>query len=122
MCQWLKSFSDFIRVLPANRRLEHRNQLGFDCAETQTRLQDLVSLIELALIMSGRSLNSLAKLLELTFCCRIIRAYIRYYLRRNPALNAKEVSAQTPRDINMFITQKCGPAADGFEGPKARLI
>ncbi|KAJ7123824.1 hypothetical protein C8R43DRAFT_899359 [Mycena crocata] len=49
---------------------------------------------------------------------RIIKAYIRYHLRRNSAWNAKEVSAQTPKDINMFITQKCGPVADGFEGRK----
>ncbi|KAJ7020086.1 hypothetical protein C8F04DRAFT_974775, partial [Mycena alexandri] len=49
---------------------------------------------------------------------RIIKAYIRYHLRRNPKWNAKEVTVQTPQDINMFITQKCGPAADGFEGRK----
>ncbi|KAJ7725791.1 hypothetical protein B0H16DRAFT_1332586, partial [Mycena metata] len=49
---------------------------------------------------------------------RIIKAYIRYHLRRNSKWNAKEVTEQTPKDINMFITKKCGPVASGFEGRK----
>ncbi|KAJ7662388.1 hypothetical protein B0H17DRAFT_1144391 [Mycena rosella] len=40
---------------------------------------------------------------------RIIKTYLRYHPRPNSAWKPKEVSAQTPRDINMFITQKCGP-------------
>ncbi|KAJ7700471.1 hypothetical protein B0H17DRAFT_1128880 [Mycena rosella] len=43
---------------------------------------------------------------------RIIKTYLRYHLRQNSAWKPKEVSAQTPRDINMFITQKCGPVKE----------
>ncbi|KAK7005549.1 hypothetical protein R3P38DRAFT_2794714 [Favolaschia claudopus] len=50
---------------------------------------------------------------------RIIRHYITFHLRRNKKWDAKRVDEQTPRDITAFITQKCGPPEEGFEGRKA---
>ncbi|KAJ7758785.1 hypothetical protein B0H14DRAFT_3598036, partial [Mycena olivaceomarginata] len=38
---------------------------------------------------------------------------------RNKDWDANRVDEQTPRDIAAFITQKCGPVAEGFEGRKA---
>ncbi|KAJ7450707.1 hypothetical protein B0H11DRAFT_1612766, partial [Mycena galericulata] len=49
---------------------------------------------------------------------RIIRHYLTFHLRRNSAWDAKRVDEQTPRDIAAFITQKCGPVEEGFEGRK----
>ncbi|KAJ7137296.1 hypothetical protein C8R46DRAFT_817303, partial [Mycena filopes] len=49
---------------------------------------------------------------------RIIRHYFTFHLRRNKKWNPKQVDEQTPRDIATFITQKCGPIEDGFEGKK----
>ncbi|KAK7029300.1 hypothetical protein R3P38DRAFT_3179628 [Favolaschia claudopus] len=49
---------------------------------------------------------------------RIIRHYITFHLRRNKKWDAKRVDEQTPGDITAFITQKCGPPEEGFEGRK----
>ncbi|KAJ7023433.1 hypothetical protein C8F04DRAFT_1271362 [Mycena alexandri] len=49
---------------------------------------------------------------------RIIRHYFTYHLRRNKKWDPKQVDEQTPRDIATFITQKCGPIQDGFQGRK----
>ncbi|KAJ6568028.1 hypothetical protein DFH09DRAFT_845682, partial [Mycena vulgaris] len=49
---------------------------------------------------------------------RIIRHYITLHLRRNGRWDPKRVDEQTPRDIATFITQKCGPVEEGFEGRK----
>ncbi|KAK7016607.1 hypothetical protein R3P38DRAFT_3321045 [Favolaschia claudopus] len=49
---------------------------------------------------------------------RIIRHYITFHIRRNKKWDAKRVDEQTPRDIAAFITQKCGPVEEGFEGRK----
>ncbi|KIM71546.1 hypothetical protein PILCRDRAFT_16976 [Piloderma croceum F 1598] len=49
---------------------------------------------------------------------RIIKAYITFHMKRNLKWDAKEVSSQTPHDIRVFITQKCGAKEDGFEGRK----
>ncbi|KAJ7759944.1 hypothetical protein B0H16DRAFT_1720159 [Mycena metata] len=49
---------------------------------------------------------------------RIIRHYITFHLRRNKNWDAKRVDEETPRDITAFISQKCGPVAEGFEGRK----
>ncbi|KAK7012433.1 hypothetical protein R3P38DRAFT_3588217 [Favolaschia claudopus] len=48
----------------------------------------------------------------------IIRHYICFHLRRNKLWDSKRVDEQTPRDIAAFITQKCGPVEEGFEGRK----
>jgi hypothetical protein len=53
---------------------------------------------------------------------RIIKNYILYHLARNKNWDAKAVIAQTPYDIISFITQKCGPVKDGFEGKKVNLL
>ncbi|KAJ7792817.1 hypothetical protein B0H14DRAFT_2623484 [Mycena olivaceomarginata] len=49
---------------------------------------------------------------------RIIKHYFVFHLRRNKKWDAKRVDEQTPRDIAAFITQKCGPTEQGFEGRK----
>ncbi|KAJ7199400.1 hypothetical protein GGX14DRAFT_373104, partial [Mycena pura] len=49
---------------------------------------------------------------------RIIRHFITFHLRRNKDWDPKRVDEQTPLDITTFITQKCGPTAQGFEGKK----
>lgn len=49
---------------------------------------------------------------------RIIQAYITFHLRRDSNWNAKQVNEQTPSHITAFITQKCGPVTEGFEGRK----
>ncbi|KAF9064213.1 hypothetical protein BDP27DRAFT_1230799 [Rhodocollybia butyracea] len=49
---------------------------------------------------------------------QIIKNYILYHLACNKNWDAKAVTAQTPYDIILFITQKCGPVKDGFEGKK----
>ncbi|KAJ7695312.1 hypothetical protein B0H14DRAFT_2650610 [Mycena olivaceomarginata] len=51
---------------------------------------------------------------------RIIKHYFVFHLRRNKKWDAKRVDEQTPRDIAAFITQKCGPTEQGFEGRKLR--
>ncbi|KAK7025617.1 hypothetical protein R3P38DRAFT_3531239 [Favolaschia claudopus] len=49
---------------------------------------------------------------------RIIKHYITFHLRRNKNWDAKQVDDKTPHDITAFITQKCGPVEQGFEGRK----
>ncbi|KZP09787.1 hypothetical protein FIBSPDRAFT_685798, partial [Athelia psychrophila] len=49
---------------------------------------------------------------------RIAKAYINYHRQRKPTWDAKAVTGQTPRDITEFITYKCGPKEEGFEGKK----
>ncbi|KAJ7882606.1 hypothetical protein B0H14DRAFT_2565293 [Mycena olivaceomarginata] len=49
---------------------------------------------------------------------RIIKHYFVFHLRRNKKWDAKRVDEQTPRDIAAFITLKCGPTEQGFEGRK----
>ncbi|KAJ6603241.1 hypothetical protein DFH09DRAFT_810307, partial [Mycena vulgaris] len=49
---------------------------------------------------------------------RIIRHYIAWHLRRTKKWDPKRVDKQTPHDMAAFITQKCGPVAEGFEGRK----
>ncbi|KAK6978265.1 hypothetical protein R3P38DRAFT_3411222 [Favolaschia claudopus] len=49
---------------------------------------------------------------------RIIKHYITFHLRRNKKWDATRVDDKTPHDIAAFITQKCGPAEEGFEGRK----
>ncbi|KAJ7141971.1 hypothetical protein C8R46DRAFT_1046516 [Mycena filopes] len=53
---------------------------------------------------------------------RIIRHYFTFQLRRNKKWDPKLVNEQTPRDIATFITQKCGPIEDGFEGKKIAYL
>ena len=49
---------------------------------------------------------------------RIIKAYISFHRRRDASWDPKQVDENTPRDIIKFITQKCGPVEDGFEGKR----
>ncbi|KAG1803881.1 uncharacterized protein HD556DRAFT_1484503 [Suillus plorans] len=49
---------------------------------------------------------------------RIIKAYITFHMKRTPNWDPKVVTRNTPYDVRMFITQKCGPKADGYEGRK----
>ncbi|KZP06392.1 hypothetical protein FIBSPDRAFT_966510, partial [Athelia psychrophila] len=49
---------------------------------------------------------------------RIAKAYIMYHRLRNPTWDAKAVTVQTPYHIREFITQKCGPKEQNFEGKK----
>ncbi|KAJ7583766.1 hypothetical protein C8J56DRAFT_711770, partial [Mycena floridula] len=49
---------------------------------------------------------------------RIIKAFIAYMTRKTPGWDPKRVDEQTPKDIITFITQKCGPVDQGFEGKK----
>ncbi|KAK6980501.1 hypothetical protein R3P38DRAFT_3466418 [Favolaschia claudopus] len=49
---------------------------------------------------------------------RIIKHYITFHLRRNKKWDAKRVDDKTPHNITAFITQKCGPVEQGFEGRK----
>ncbi|KAK7005547.1 hypothetical protein R3P38DRAFT_3215304 [Favolaschia claudopus] len=49
---------------------------------------------------------------------RIIKHYITFHLRRNKKWDATRVDDKTPHDIAAFITQKCGPVEEGFEGRK----
>ncbi|KAJ7240214.1 hypothetical protein C8J57DRAFT_1245432 [Mycena rebaudengoi] len=49
---------------------------------------------------------------------RIICHFVTFNLRRDPKWDPKRVDEQTPRDITAFITQKCGPVEEGFEGRK----
>ncbi|KAF7323498.1 hypothetical protein HMN09_00131000 [Mycena chlorophos] len=48
----------------------------------------------------------------------IIKAYILFHLRRDSKWNPTLVTEKTPRDITMYIAQKCGPVANGGEGRK----
>ncbi|KAJ7254549.1 hypothetical protein C8J57DRAFT_1236789 [Mycena rebaudengoi] len=49
---------------------------------------------------------------------RIICHFVTFNLRRDPKWDPKRVDEQTPRDITAFITKKCGPVEEGFEGRK----
>ncbi|KAK6983889.1 hypothetical protein R3P38DRAFT_3457862 [Favolaschia claudopus] len=49
---------------------------------------------------------------------RIIKHYITFHIRRNKKWDPKRVDDKTPHDITAFITQKCGPVEQGFEGRK----
>jgi hypothetical protein len=49
---------------------------------------------------------------------RIVKAYITFHMKRNPKWDPKEVSSQTPHDIRVFITHKCGAKEDNCEGRK----
>jgi hypothetical protein len=49
---------------------------------------------------------------------RIIKAYITFHMKRTPDWDPKVVTRNTPYDIRLFISQKCGPMADGYEGRK----
>ncbi|KAK7026618.1 hypothetical protein R3P38DRAFT_3315628 [Favolaschia claudopus] len=49
---------------------------------------------------------------------RIIKHYITFHLRRNKKWDAQRVDDKTPHNITAFITQKCGPVEQGFEGRK----
>jgi hypothetical protein len=53
---------------------------------------------------------------------RIIKAYIAFHVKRNLKWDAKEVLSQTPHNIQVFITQKCGAKEDGFEGRKVCVL
>jgi hypothetical protein len=55
---------------------------------------------------------------DANYSYRIIKHYFVFHLRRNKKWDAKRVDEQTPRDIAAFITQKCGPTEQGFEGRK----
>nr|GAT42317.1 predicted protein [Mycena chlorophos] len=48
----------------------------------------------------------------------IIKAYILFHLRRDSKWNPTLVTEKTPRDITMYIAQKCGPVSEGYEGRK----
>jgi hypothetical protein len=50
--------------------------------------------------------------------CRIIKAFLTFHLKRTPGWDPKVVTRQTPYDIRLFITHKCGPKSDGYEGRK----
>lgn len=52
----------------------------------------------------------------------IAKAYINYHRQRKPTWDAKAVTGQTPRDITEFITYKCGPKEEGFEGKKVLFL
>ncbi|KII89592.1 hypothetical protein PLICRDRAFT_108342 [Plicaturopsis crispa FD-325 SS-3] len=49
---------------------------------------------------------------------RIIKAYITWHMSHNKQWDPRAVTKQTPFDIRHFITQKCGPKSDGYEGRK----
>ncbi|THH15350.1 hypothetical protein EUX98_g9480 [Antrodiella citrinella] len=49
---------------------------------------------------------------------RVIKAFITYHRKRCPTWDSTAVTKQTPFDICLFITQKCGNKKDGFEGRK----
>ncbi|KAJ7731567.1 hypothetical protein DFH07DRAFT_717766, partial [Mycena maculata] len=53
---------------------------------------------------------------------RTIRHFVTFHLRRKSKWDPKRVDEQTPHDIATFITQKCGPVEEGFEGRKASQI
>ena len=57
-------------------------------------------------------------LMMLTTSLRIIKAYIAFHMKRMPNWDPKGVTKNMPYDVRMFITQKCGPKADGYEGCK----
>jgi hypothetical protein len=59
---------------------------------------------------------------ETNYSYRIIKHYFVFHLRRNKKWDAKRVDEQTPRDIAAFITLKCGPTEQGFEGRKVSSI
>ncbi|KAL5485569.1 hypothetical protein ACEPAI_8212 [Sanghuangporus weigelae] len=49
---------------------------------------------------------------------RIISNYIAYHRKRNCNWNPTAVTATTPHDIVLFLTFKCGPKDQGFQGNK----
>ncbi|KAF8837494.1 hypothetical protein BDN67DRAFT_1013820 [Paxillus ammoniavirescens] len=49
---------------------------------------------------------------------RIIKAFLTFHLERMAGWDPKVVTRQTPYDIWLFITHKCGPKSDGYEGRK----
>ena len=51
----------------------------------------------------------------------IIRAFVTYMLEMN-ANWKPEVTAQSPEDVCLFITKKCGPVTEGCEGKKVFIL
>ncbi|KIJ11626.1 hypothetical protein PAXINDRAFT_15535 [Paxillus involutus ATCC 200175] len=49
---------------------------------------------------------------------RIIKAFLTFHLKCTPGWDPKVVTRQTLYDIQLFITHKCGPKSDGYEGWK----
>ncbi|KAF7318186.1 hypothetical protein HMN09_00326800 [Mycena chlorophos] len=48
----------------------------------------------------------------------IIKSYILFHWRRDREWEPTRVNEDTPRDITLYITRKCGPVANGGEGRK----
>jgi hypothetical protein len=53
---------------------------------------------------------------------RIIKAFIDFHQRLDPKWDPKAVTTQTPYDIRRYITQKCGPKENDYEGKKVRSL
>ncbi|KIK73110.1 hypothetical protein PAXRUDRAFT_29274 [Paxillus rubicundulus Ve08.2h10] len=49
---------------------------------------------------------------------RIIKAFLTFHLKCTAGWDPKVITRQTPYDIRLFITQKCGPKSDRYEGRK----
>ncbi|KAF7311911.1 hypothetical protein MIND_00202500 [Mycena indigotica] len=49
---------------------------------------------------------------------RIIKAFIIFHLRRNRNWDPRQINEDTPRDVTLYIAQKCGPMTEGYEGRK----
>ncbi|KAF8549923.1 hypothetical protein OG21DRAFT_1382988, partial [Imleria badia] len=49
---------------------------------------------------------------------RIIKAFLTFHLKCTPGWDPKVITRQTPYDIRLFITHKCGPKSEGYEGRK----
>jgi len=47
---------------------------------------------------------------------RIIKAFLTFHLKCGPRWDPKLITRQTPYDICLFITHKCGPKSEGYEG------
>ncbi|KAF9238398.1 hypothetical protein BU15DRAFT_62593 [Melanogaster broomeanus] len=49
---------------------------------------------------------------------RIIKAFLAFHLKHTAGWDPKAVTKQTPYDVRLFITHKCGLKSEGYEGHK----